>query len=117
VVLAAYFLSYMPVFYKIASIKSGNRNVNNFLPVSRNKGRSVTSIHYVQSICHNVVKQGLRRDTVDGLRGTIDTLAFVKHITVSDTKQKTLCLWLRVPSFRWMHKSVLLSSICSQSGQ
>jgi hypothetical protein len=49
----------MLIFYKIASIKSGNRNVNNFLPVSRNKGRSVTSIYYVQSINHNVVKQEL----------------------------------------------------------
>ena len=49
----------MPIFYKIASIKSGNRNVNNFLPVGRNKSRSVTSVNYVQSISHNVVKQGL----------------------------------------------------------
>ena len=59
VVWGSYFLSYMPVFYKIASIKSGNGNVNNLLPVSRDKGRSVTSIHYVQSIGHNVIKQGL----------------------------------------------------------
>ena len=49
--------SYMPIFYKIASIKSGNCNVNNFLPVSHDKGRAVTSIHYVQSISHNVIKQ------------------------------------------------------------
>ena len=49
----------MPIFYKIASIKIGNCNVNNFLPVSHDKGRSVTSVHYVQSISHNVIKQGL----------------------------------------------------------
>ena len=49
----------MPILYKIASIKSGNSDVNNILPVSRNKGRSVTSVHYDQSISHNVVIQGL----------------------------------------------------------
>ena len=59
VVCTTYFLSYMPVFYKIANIKSGNCTINNFLPVRRNKGRSVTSIHYIQSISHNVVEQGL----------------------------------------------------------
>ena len=49
----------MPIFYEIASIKSSNRNVNNFLPVDRDKGRSVSSVHYVQSISHNIIKQGL----------------------------------------------------------
>ena len=31
----------------------------NFLPVRCNKGRSVASVHYVQSVTYNVVKQGL----------------------------------------------------------
>ena len=49
----------MPVFYKIVNIKSGNCNINNFLPVIFNRGKSVTSVHYVQSIIHNVLEQGL----------------------------------------------------------
>ena len=58
VVRTTYFLSYMPVFYKVANIKIGNCNINNFLAVRSNKGRSVTSIHYVQSVSHNVDEQG-----------------------------------------------------------
>jgi hypothetical protein len=49
----------MPVFYEIASIKSGNRYINNFLTVISNKGRTVATILYVLSISHNIVKQGL----------------------------------------------------------
>jgi hypothetical protein len=49
----------MTVFYEIADIKSGNGDVNNFLPVKCNKRRSITSINYEQSISHNVVKRGL----------------------------------------------------------
>jgi hypothetical protein len=49
----------MPIFYKIASMMGGNCDINNLLPVRRNKGRSVVSIHYVQSVSHNEVKQGL----------------------------------------------------------
>jgi hypothetical protein len=49
----------MPNFNKIASVKSGNCDMNNFLPVRCNKGRSVTFIHYVQSISRNKIKQGL----------------------------------------------------------
>ena len=49
----------MPDFYKIANIKSGNCNINNFLPAGCNKGWSVTSVHCVQSISHDVIKQGL----------------------------------------------------------
>jgi hypothetical protein len=46
----------MPIFNKIASIKGGNVNINNFLPVACDKGRFVALGHYVQSISHNVVK-------------------------------------------------------------
>jgi hypothetical protein len=49
----------MPIFCHIASIKSGNRNVNNVMPLGRNNGRSIASIHYVKSVSHNVVKEEL----------------------------------------------------------
>jgi hypothetical protein len=49
----------MSIFNKIASVKSGNCDVNNFLPIRYNKGRSFTFIRYVQSISHNQIKQGL----------------------------------------------------------
>jgi hypothetical protein len=32
-------------------------NINNFLPVRCNKGRYVTSVHYVQSVGYDVIKQ------------------------------------------------------------
>ena len=50
----------MPVFYINASIDSGNRNINNFLPVRCNEGRFVASVHYVQSLSHNIY---LNRDS------------------------------------------------------
>jgi hypothetical protein len=59
VVRAIYHLSYLPIFNKITSVKSGNCNINNFLPITCYKGRYVTFIHYVQSISHNEIKQGL----------------------------------------------------------
>jgi hypothetical protein len=49
----------MQIFYTIASIDSGNRYINYFLPVRCNEGSFVTCIHYVQSISHNIIKQGL----------------------------------------------------------
>jgi hypothetical protein len=49
----------MPVFNKIANVKSASSNINNFLPVRCKKGRSVTFIHYVQPNSYTKIKQGL----------------------------------------------------------
>jgi hypothetical protein len=43
----------MRIYNKIASIKSGNCNINNFLPIR------CTFIHYVESTSRNEIKQGL----------------------------------------------------------
>jgi len=107
VVGTSYFLSYMPIFYKIASIKSGNRNVKNVLPVSRDKGRSVTSIHYVQSISHNVIKQGLTSvvDVCTSLGG-VTRIGFTADDEVSSLSPATHHQLLQLLG-RWGYSAII----------